>query len=68
MNFVEALEEASFGHHTEFCVVRPLTNKRVAEIGPSGERCEGEVACVEEWHSSRCEAHWQRTDRPEPNG
>ena len=27
--------------HREYCVVRPLTGERVAERGPSGDRCEG---------------------------
>ena len=39
------------------CVVRPLTGERVAWKGPLGERCEGRVACVKEWHSLGCEAH-----------
>ena len=52
--------------HTEFCVVCPLTDERVARKGPLGEQCEGEVACVKERHSLGCEAHRQCTEVFEP--
>ncbi len=44
---VDTLVGTAIGHGG----VRPLTGERVAWKGPSGERCEGQAACVEEWHS-----------------
>src|SRR5260370_17320169 len=40
---------------------------RVAWKGPSGYRCEGEAACVKEWHSPRWKARGPCTDLFEPN-
>src|SRR5260370_21306831 len=64
---VEVIIDRWEGQYTEFCVVRHLTSERVAWKGPFGERYEGEAACVEKGHFSRCEARRQCTNVFEPN-